>query len=358
MIFDPLLDLFRAKAITIPPLDGAFRPNAMLDEAAVLHETTAPDNLCAGKDDALFSSNGSLYEISTSGMVGGEPIARYPTEITALAVQGGHRAVALADGRLIVDDAEIALPPGIGCITALAFADPGTLFLCNGSAHHPAGDWTVDLMEKGQSGSVWRVDLETRQATCLARQLAFPSGILVRDGELVISESWRHRLLCLPVSGGQSRVLLDKLPGYPGRLQAAQDGGAWLAMFAPRNRLVEFVLQEDAYRADMLREVPRRHWIAPALSPSDSFLDPLQCGAVKTMGIRKAWAPSRSYGLAVRLNAALQPVASYHSRANGTRHGVTSIAEVGERIWVTARGGNAILDLGLDFEPGQEAGGR
>ena len=47
------------------------------------------------------------------------------------------------------------------------------------------------------------------------------------------------------------------------------------------------------------------------------------------MGIHKPWAPSRSYGLVVRLDAAMRPVASFHSRANGHRHGVTSAIEVG-----------------------------
>ena len=46
------------------------------------------------------------------------------------------------------------------------------------------------------------------------------------------------------------------------------------------------------------------------------------------MGIHKPWSPSRSYGLVVKLDAQLRPVASFHSRANGRRHGVTAVAEV------------------------------
>ena len=38
MIFDPILDLFRGKAVTIPPMDGAFRPNTALDEADAVLE--------------------------------------------------------------------------------------------------------------------------------------------------------------------------------------------------------------------------------------------------------------------------------------------------------------------------------
>ena len=127
--------------------------------------------------------------------------------------------------------------------------------------------------------------------------------------------------------GGAVEPVLTKLPGYPARLAAGADGGAWLCLFAPRNRLIEFVLEEDAYRADMMREVAREHWIAPALSSGTSFLEPLQCGGVKTMGIHKPWSPTRSYGLLVRLDRNLRPVASFHSRANGRRHGITSVVE-------------------------------
>jgi hypothetical protein len=126
----------------------------------------------------------------------------------------------------------------------------------------------------------------------------------------------------------------------------AGDGGAWLALFAPRNRLIEFILLENAYRADMMRDVPREYWIAPVLSPQSSFLEPLQSGGVKTMGVHKPWSPSRSYGLAVKLDAKLRPQAGYHSRANGRRHGVTAVTEFGGRVLAASKGGDAILNIG------------
>jgi hypothetical protein len=70
------------------------------------------------------------------------------------------------------------------------------------------------------------------------------------------------------------------------------------------------------------------------------------------MGIHKPWSPSRSYGLIARLDRAMQPVASFHSRANGRRHGVTSVLERNGRLIATAKGGNAVLGIDLT-----EAGG-
>ena len=49
--------------------------------------------------------------------------------------------------------------------------------------------------------------------------------------------------------------------------------------------------------------------------------------------------------LHVRLDRDFRPVASYHSRANGRLHGVTSAIEVAGRYIIASKGGNAILNL-------------
>jgi hypothetical protein len=159
-----------------------------------------------------------------------------------------------------------------------------------------------------------------------------------------VSESWQHRIVAIPLSGGVPEPLFTKLPGYPARL-SARPGGYVMSLFAPRNRLIEFVLLEDEYRADMMREIEDQFWIAPSLSPSRSFLEPLQNGGVRVMGIHKPWSPTRSYGLVVLLDDRLQPVMSFHSRANGARHGMTSAIAVRDEIIAAAKGGNVVLRL-------------
>ena len=166
----------------------------------------------------------------------------------------------------------------------------------------------------------------------------------LRDGTMAVLSAAAFKQL-IADRPSPPRTVLGNLPGYPSRLSPAGDGGAWLCLFAPRNRLIEFILQEDSYRSAMLTEVEPKFWIAPALSAHQSFLEPLQCGGVTTMGINKAWAPTRSYGLLVRLDRDMQPVTSYHSRANGRRHGITSALEAGGRVIAASRGGNAILAL-------------
>jgi hypothetical protein len=61
------------------------------------------------------------------------------------------------------------------------------------------------------------------------------------------------------------------------------------------------------------------------------------------MGMLKPWAPTRSYGLVVRLDRDLQPVASFHSRADGKRHGIASCLVEGDRLLAASKGGNEVL---------------
>ena len=85
MILDPILDMFRGKAVTIPPLDGAFRPNTALDDAPASSPTlTEPDNLLvsAGDRSARLQRQRRLFDRCRR-----EPdvVETFPSPVTALA---------------------------------------------------------------------------------------------------------------------------------------------------------------------------------------------------------------------------------------------------------------------------------
>ena len=265
---------------------------------------------------------------------------RCAAEVTALAVAGDTLAIGLADGTLMLSDGIDRVVTGLGpCITSLAEDGAGRLIACIGSASNPASDWKRDLLLAGASGSVWAVSLGDGAVQKLAGGLSWPAGAAMAGERVVVVEAWKHRLVALDAA-----PLVSDLPGYPSRLSAAP-GGWWLSVFAPRNQLIELVLRETEYRERMMREVEPDHWIAPTLSPAADFNEPMQGGAIRTHGIVKPWAPTRSYGLLVRLDGNFQPVASYHSRADGRFHGVTSALQMGDRVLVSSRGGHAILAL-------------
>src|SRR5260221_561302 len=146
------------------------------------------------------------------------------------------------------------------------------------------------------------LDIASRRVQTIASKLQYAFGACASGDEILVSESWRHRLIAIAADGTQ-RAVFDNLPVYPSRLSKASSGGFWLTAFAARTQLVEFVLRENAYRRRMMAEIDPEYWIAPKLKSGQSFLEPMQGAHIKTMGVVKPWAPPRSYGLVIRLNA-------------------------------------------------------
>ena len=144
-------------------------------------------------------------------------------------------------------------------------------------------------------------------------------------------------------SAARPQTVLRNLPGYPGRLRTDGRGGFYLALFARRTHLIEFVLKEDDFRQEMIATMPPDYWIAPAYAGGADCLEPMQIGGVKALGIQKPWAPPRSYGLLVHLDGDGEATDSLHSRAGGRYHGVTGACDTPYGVVIAARGAGRLL---------------
>jgi hypothetical protein len=338
-------------AVTVPPLDGAMRPNRRLDEATIRLPLEGADGLAivggvlhASAGEQVFAhspGNGWMRRHSPGAQV---------TAISAIGPDG--LAMALSSGEIAVtggpfDAKRYRLGDDVACITAMV-VHHGRLYVASGSAQHGVDDWQRDLMERNASGSIWHIDLESGAVRRIAQGLAWPSGLDAAEDRLVVSEAWRHRLIGMALTETQdTMVLAADLPAYPGRISKGS-GCYWLAGFAPRSQLVEFVLREPTYRRRMMTEVPRDFWVAPTLRSGRSFYEPLQGGGVKHLGLLKPWAPTMSAGLCVQFDEAFQPRSSLHSRADGFTHGVTSVIEHDGYIYAAARGDGVVVALPMD----------
>lgn len=348
----------RSGVRAIPPLDGGLTPNDALERI-----DDSIDEL-PGPDDMVRDAFGSLYVTTADKVVRRYGLNFGHHEVTAT-VPGEAGAIALdhQDGLLVcvaglglvridqggglevlVDADSDGVPTH--CLTGVAVAGDGTLYLTDGSLRHHGGDWVRDLMEQNALGRLLRYDPRTRRTTVLASGLAHPSGLTLTPDEdaLIVSEAWSHSLRRFPLSNpGRAEVFRDNLPGYPGRISRASGGGYWLAVFALRTQLVEFVLSQRDYVEEMMRTIEPDLWIRPALRGLDSGLEPLQGGQIRKLGVIKPWAPPRSYGLVTRLDPDGYPVRSLHSRGGGRRHGVTSVKQYGDRLFIAVRGGDEVL---------------
>jgi hypothetical protein len=363
-IVRPLLFAQRRQR-AIPTLDGAYLPNDRLDALPIVGpDLVRPDDIAAGPDGTLLvSSENRLLRLSGPELRDQAVIATVDRPITAL--------TALADGRLAVGlnghGLSILRPDGtveaaltrlggtpLRCITAVAEDTArGGVFFTVGTLRHDAEDWVWDLMERNSAGLLgyWRPD--GGHAEILLDGLPYPNGLAVEAGgeSLLFTQSWTHSLMRYRIGArGPAAVeaVIDNLPGYPARIAPARGRGHWLAIFAMRTQLVELVLREARFRQEMMRTVDPELWVRPSLRATGSHLEPLQGGGIKKLGIRKPWAPPRSYGLVVRLDAEAEPVFSMHSRVDGHCHGVMAARELGGRLVVVCKGDGRLCASDLD----------
>lgn len=311
-------------AVTIPPWDGALRPNHLLDAADTVVYAQDPSDLVAHQGTVWLADGKNLIDLE-----GKRPSMQMDSPISAVASLGEQLAVASMDGSVNVFHANrtiSAMARSSNPVGSLCFTDEDNLLLATASAQHSQDSFARSLLEKDRSGTVEQWKIGSASPTVMAKDLAFASGVGARGAHRYVAESWRHRILELAPDGKQT-VLLGDLPAYPSRMVPAAGGGWWLTCFCARFQLLEFVLREKRYRQEMMRVVEPEYWIAPKLTSGRDWREPLQGAGIQQMGVRKPWAPPQSYGLVIYLDERLRPQGSLQSRSDGHRHGVVAAVQ-------------------------------
>lgn len=345
----------RVRRKAIPPLEAGLRPNTRLDEATVLAalHPMGLDDVAMLQDEVIVSTGGFLSWLVEDGL---QTFVELPGTASALASRAGSVVVA-SEGHGLVEvtkDGSVSVisqdPRLTSCVTAVTALDDDSLLVCVGSTS--TDDWAHNLVATSPAtGLLLRV--RDGQVEELDRNLAWPSGVCV-DGEggFLLATSVGHRIerRSLTDPARRGTPLLDNLPGYPGRITpASQPGEWWVAMPYLRNRATELILEHDDVRSEMVSSTEPESWLVPCLTIENLYRTPLQVGAIRVLGEIKPWAPTRTYGLAFRVNAEGRVLESAHSRADGRMHGVTAVLER-ERgsVVVACRGAGKILMLGAD----------
>jgi sugar lactone lactonase YvrE len=353
--------LFRdADQHAIPSMDGALSPNNALDHCQAIGEPLpGADDIAVAPDGSLYVSAGpKVVRLSGRGYATRSIFAEFEAPAGGLAVHpDGRLLVCVAGHGLAAVDAsgrqrwlnQVEDQP-LHCLTGVAAAPDGGIFMSHGSRQHASDDWCRDLMEKSSSGCLIGCGADLLSPRVLHRDLRWPNGVAVGpDGRaLWFTEAWSHRICRAAVETaglGAVEAVIGNLPGYPARLDPAAAGGFWLAVFALRTHLIEFVLREDDFREEMTRTIAPEYWIAPALSTHGDALEPMQTGGIKALGIQKPWAPPRSYGLALRFDERGDVRESLHSRVGGRYHGITAVRETMQGLFIVSKGhGRLLLD--------------
>ncbi|MCG6206104.1 hypothetical protein LPW26_15750 [Rhodopseudomonas sp. HC1] len=341
-------------AITVPPFDGALKPNQALEHAETVAELPAAEDLATDGTVLYVADGDAVLRMEGDKLT---PVRRFEQPLTALcALPDGRLAVALAGREVRVfapgDGADIVINgSGMTAVNALAPGRSGTLLATDGSTERAYAEWGRDLLSRGRSGRLLSIDLASRKVEVVASGLRYAFGAAASGDAVLVSESWSHQLIA--IGDGAAKPVLDHLPMYPSRLTPAPDGGFWLTAFTARTQLIEFVLREATYRRRMMAEIDPEFWIVPRLRAGQSFREPMQGAHLKTMGVIKPWAPPRSYGLVVRLGRDYAPLYSLHSRVDGSNHGVVAAVEIAGSLYVLAKGPGRLLRIKLSEVEGE-----
>jgi hypothetical protein len=342
----------RGKSLSIPVFDGAFKPNNLMEKAKTLVEKSGFSDIIAGANNRLLAAcDNAVVEVSKTGEL--TELAVFDQAVTSLAeLNDGRIAVGLGDAVVIGAGTATAVSidsaggSKLAAITALYPALDGGLLICDGSKSHGCDDWAWDLMNNNKDGRVIAVDAGGGNMRVLASGLGYAFGAYESEETgILVSESWSHQVS--QIAGKGARAAIDRLPGYPCRFAAADEGGFWLSLFCSRTQLVEFVLKENDYRAEMMATIDPRFWISPSFGSGTDFLEPLQGGGVKQMGVLKPWAPPRSYGLLVRFDSKMMPQYSMHSRVGGRNHGICAAAQIGDTLYALSKGSGRIVEMSI-----------
>ena len=370
MFFEHLFSDFKSvlfprdEIAALPVMDGPLTPNRRLDDAELLgEEIPGCDDIASGGDGRIYVSSGrQVLQLSGANFGERSLVAEFDQDVTALAHVGGVLYVGVAGlGVLRLEQgrevARLTAADGkaLRCPTAIAVLPDGRVAIAEGSTQHRPDQWCRDLMERRALGRILIADAGLNGAVTRLDALAWPYGLTInaKGDELWISESWQHRVLAVALHGPDkpTRVVLRNLPGYPARLYADGNQGYWLSVFAVRTHLVELVLRERRYRDEMLATIAPEFWIAPALATSGHYLEPLQGGTIRKLGVMKPWAPPRSYGLVVQLSAQGECLGSLHSRVGGIHHGITAARVLGNRLLVASKGSGHLLAIDQGSRP-------
>jgi sugar lactone lactonase YvrE len=187
-------------------------------------------------------------------------------------------------------------------------ASDGTIYFSDASSKYGLKMMMADVFEHGNYGRLMRFDPAAGSVTTLLDGLHVANGVTLSPDEdfVLVAETLQYRVMRYWLKGdkaGTSDVFIDNLPGFPDNISYNGRDGYWLALFAPRDPALDMALSHPwllkmIYRIpESLRPQPKKH----------------------------AWA--------LKLDGSGKLVADLQYRGDGVYAPITSVREVGDKLY-------------------------
>ncbi|MCG8393386.1 MAG: SMP-30/gluconolactonase/LRE family protein [Pseudomonadales bacterium] len=301
LLFWPVpIDPVAWQAPEAPPLEGPYATNSALADSQSLAE-----NEGTGPEDVAIDGQGNLYVGYDDGR-----IVRFDAngEQPDLIADTKGRPLGLdfdPDGNLIVADGykgllSISLAGTIETLSQRAngvdykFTDDvdvdsqGVIYFTDASSKFgPALKARDDVLEHGGHGRLLRYDPATDRTEVLLDGLQFANGVALSQQEdfVLVNETGSYRITRYWLKGekaGSHDVFFDNLPGIPDGISANGNGTFWVALFSPRNAMLDAMsdkplLRKVAFRLPtFLQPQPAHHGFVLGLNEQGEVTHNLQ----------------------------------------------------------------------------------
>jgi sugar lactone lactonase YvrE len=135
------------------------------------------------------------------------------------------------------------------------------LYFTDASHKFGYGRHMTDLLEHGPNGRLLEYNFATKQTRVLLSGLAFANGVAVGpdDAFVLVNETGAYRILRYWLKGekaGTHDVFIDNLPGFPDNITYNDRGLFWVALFSPRDAMLDELLPGNAYLRTVVAKMP------------------------------------------------------------------------------------------------------
>jgi len=319
-----------------PGKEGPFAANAALSAARAI-PLGAPD--ARGPEDVALGPDGLLYTGLADGRIVRLPPAGGPLETLA---NTGGRPLGLefdATGTLVIADAEkglLALAPDgalrvltdsvngerMKFVDDLAIAADGTVWFSDASMRYGVADSIYDFFEGRATGRLIAWNPATGETKVHLDGLGFANGVALGPDEayVLVNETMRYRITRYWLKGpkaGTAEPFIENLPGFPDNLTYDGRGTFWVAMFMPRNPLLDGLAPYPALRG-------MAYTLISTIAGPGGAVEP--------------------HGWVIGLDTEGRVVANLQS-SDGTVAATTSVNRAGDALYVGSLEGEAIRTL-------------
>lgn len=255
---------------------GPFATNTRLAQlnAIRLGAHEGPEGVAADGQGRIYVSTrgGTILRFTADGAdpvawaeTRGRPLGLVFDSAGTLFVADGQRGLLAIDTlgvvRLLADSAD---GTRLEFTDDVAVADDGMVYFSDAStkfgvrAQRDADASVLDIIEHGAHGRLLVWDPRTGRASVLTDGLQFANGVAMTADQraVLVCETGAYRVVRIEVAGadrGRVTPVIENLPGFPDNISRGRDGRYWVALFAPRNALLDRLAARPFLRKMILR---------------------------------------------------------------------------------------------------------